>query len=72
MSPSEALVHARDQAVLARIRTSPATVAELLRALPEEPGQTAVDRQRALTTSLSRLRLMKRAIVSDGTLWKLT
>lgn len=65
-----AAVDARDRAVLTRLRQGPATFAELLLVLPPDATMSDDQRREALSRSLSRLRIKKREIRTDGNSWE--
>lgn len=65
---SEAIVKARDAAILARLRIAPASLAALVAVLPDEPGFLEVDRIVACQSALIRLRV-KSLIRAVGEGW---
>lgn len=63
---SEAVVKARDAAILARLHIGPATLEQLVTVLPAEPGESETDRQVACSSALIRLRVKKQITAAAG------
>jgi hypothetical protein len=56
----------RDKALLARLKKGPATTKELRAAMPEEPGLTADQYEKALSNALTRLRLKSQISAAEN------
>lgn len=63
---SEAVVKARDTALLERLRIGPATLEQLVTVMPIEPGHTENDRRAACSSALIRLRVKKQIAAVEG------
>lgn len=62
---------ARDAAILARLAIAPASLAQLIHVLPEEPDQGAADREAACRSAVIRLGVKKQIRSVEGGGWAL-